>query len=75
MSQTLTAEDLWPLVQKLPHDEQVRLAKLALRAAARSGSGDAEAYRAAPPSVDEFSSQEESLAWEAEGWEAFDASR
>lgn len=75
MSQTLTAQDLWPLVQKLPHDEQVRLAKLALRAAAQSGSSDAEAYRAAPPSVDEFSSQEEPLAWEAEGWEEFDASR
>ena len=75
MSQTLTAQDLWPLVQKLPHDEQVRLARLALRAAARSGSSDAEAYRADPPSADEFSSQEEPLAWEAEGWEEFDASR
>jgi hypothetical protein len=75
MSQTLTAQDLWPLVQKLPHDEQVRLAKLALRAAARSGSSDTEAYRAAPPSVDEFSSPEEPLAWEAEGWEEFDAPR
>jgi hypothetical protein len=75
MSQTLTAQDLWPLVQKLPHDEQVRLAKLALRAAAQSGALDADAYRAAAPSEDEFSSQEESLAWEAEGWEEFDASR
>jgi hypothetical protein len=76
MSQTLTAQDLWPLVQKLPHDEQVRLAKLALRAAARSGSSDVEAYRRmAPPSAEEFSSQEEPLAWEAEGWEEFDASR
>jgi hypothetical protein len=75
MSQTLTAQDLWPLVQKLPHDEQVRLAKLALRAAARSGSSDAEAYQAAPPSADEFSSQDESLAWDAEGWEDFDAPR
>jgi hypothetical protein len=27
---TLTADDLWPLVRKLPHEEQVRLAKLAL---------------------------------------------
>ncbi|MFL5351994.1 hypothetical protein [Archangium sp.] len=75
MSQTLTAQDLWPLVQKLPHDEQVRLAKLALRAAAQGGFPDAEAYRAAPPSVEEFSSQEDPLTWEAEGWEEFDASR
>ena len=43
MSQTLTAQNLWPLVQKLPTDEQVRLAKLALRAAAQSGSSDADA--------------------------------
>ncbi|WP_375766744.1 hypothetical protein NR798_34370 [Archangium gephyra] len=74
MSQTLTAQDLWPLVQKLSRDEQVSLAKLALRAAAQSGSSsDAESYRAASPSVDEFSSQELQLAWEAEGWEEFDA--
>ena len=75
MNPMLTAEDLWPLVQKLPHDEQVRLAKLALRAAARSGSSDAESYRIHPPGRDEFSSEEEPLAWEAEGWDEFDASR
>ncbi len=75
MNPTLTAEDLWPLVQKLTHDEQVRLAKLALRAAARSGEPDAATYRANPPGRDEFSSEEEPLAWEAEGWDEFDASR
>jgi hypothetical protein len=75
MNSTLTAEDLWPLLLKLPHDEQVRLAKLALRAAARSGRAEAEAYRTHPPGKDEFSSEEEPLAWEAEGWEQFDASR
>ncbi|HYH99664.1 hypothetical protein [Hyalangium sp.] len=62
-------------MQKLPHDEQVRLAKLALRAAARSGGSDAEIYRASPPGKEEFSSEEEPLAWEAEGWDEFDASR
>ena len=75
MNPMLTAEDLWPLVQKLPHDEQVRLAKLALRAAARSGGSDADTYRASPPGRDEFSCEEEPLAWEAEGWDEFDASR
>jgi len=70
MSQPLTAHDLWPLVLKLPHDERVRLAKLALKAAA---SDDAAAYRAAPPDVAEFGSNEESLAWEAEGWDEFSA--
>jgi len=75
MSSPLKADDLWPLVQKLPHDEQVRLAKLALMAASRQPSGDAEAYRIAPPTADEFSSDEDPLAWEAEGWENVDAPR
>ena len=70
MSEPLTAHDLWPLVLKLPHDERVRLAKLALKAAATD---DAAAYRAAPPDVAEFSSEDESLAWEAEGWDEFSA--
>jgi hypothetical protein len=55
-------------------DEQVRLAKLALRAAA-SSADDAAVYRASPPPEDEFGSDEEALAWEAEDWEEFDASR
>jgi hypothetical protein len=75
MKPQLKAEDLWPLVQKLPHDEQVRLAKLALMAASREPSGDAEAYRTAPPAPEEFSSDDEALAWEAEGWENVDAPR
>jgi hypothetical protein len=70
MSEPLTAHDLWPLVLKLPHDERLRLAKLALKAAATD---DAAAYRAAPPDVAEFTSEDESLAWEAEGWDEFSA--
>ena len=75
MRAPLKAEDLWPLVQKLPHDEQVRLAKLALMAASREPSADATAYGTAPPRPDEFSSDDEALAWEAEGWENLDAPR
>jgi hypothetical protein len=52
----------------------VRLAKLALRAAAHDDSAAA-AYVAAPPSPDEFSSDEEPLAWEGQGWEEFGARR
>jgi hypothetical protein len=70
MSDPLTAHDLWPLVLKLPHDERVRLAKLALKAAATD---DAAAYRAAAPDPDEFGSDEDPLAWEGEGWEEFSA--
>jgi hypothetical protein len=75
MNVPLKAEDLWPLVQKLPQDEQVRLAKLALMAASREPSSDAESYRTAAPAPTEFGSDDEALAWEAEGWESVDASR
>ena len=71
----LRAEDLWPLVQKLPHEEQVRLAKLALRAASSEPSDDVATYQSMPPRADEFSSDDEALAWEAEGWENLDEAR
>lgn len=74
MATPLTASDFWPLILKLPHDERVRLAKLALRAAAEDGT-DGAAYAAAPPAPDEFSTDEEPLAWDAEGWEEFSAPR
>ena len=74
MSDPLTASDFWPLILKLPHDERVRLAKLALRAAAHDGSAAA-AYAAAPASPDEFSSDEAPLAWEGQGWEEFGSPR
>ena len=69
----LTAQDLLPLLLKLPHDEQVRLARLALRAA--SGSDDAKAYEAAPPPADEFGSDPDALAWDGDDWEEFYAPR
>jgi hypothetical protein len=71
----VTADDLWPLVSKLSPQEQVRLAKLALRAAALGSADDAAAYAAAPVKPDEFSSDDDPLAWEAEGWEGLDAPR
>jgi hypothetical protein len=71
----VTAADLWPLVSKLSPQEQVRLAKLALRAAALGPGDDAAAYAATPAKADEFSSDDDPLAWEAEGWESLDATR
>lgn len=68
-----TAQDLWPLVQKLPREERLRLAKLALRSA--TVGDDATAYGATPVGVDEFSADEDPLAWDAEGWEQFGAPR
>lgn len=74
MDNPLTAQDLWPLVKKLPPEEQLRLARLAL-SAATSGRTDEQAYRAMPPTAAEFSSEDDPLAWEGGGWEAFDAAR
>ncbi len=73
MSQPATAQELWPLVENLPRDELFRLAKLALRAAALGRSGDA-AYSAQPPTAEEFGTDDEPLAWDADGWEQFGAS-
>jgi hypothetical protein len=66
MSNKLTADDLWPLVLKLPHDERVRLAKLTLKAAATN---EVAADEAAPPDAAEFGSDDDPLAWEGEGWD------
>jgi hypothetical protein len=71
MDTPLTAEDLWPLLLKLPHDEQVRLAKLALHAASGGGREDARAYQSAPPAADEFSVADDPMAWEGEGWDEY----
>jgi hypothetical protein len=71
MSAALTAQDLWPLLLKLPHEEQVRLAKLALRAASRGDIQDRHTYQSVPPAADEFAVEEDPLAWEAEGWDEF----
>jgi hypothetical protein len=59
-------------VEKLPYEEQVRLARLALRAAALGRSANA-AYQAQSPTNDEFGTDEDPLAWDAEGWESFSA--
>lgn len=69
-AEKLSAIDVWPIAKKLPRAEQVQLAKLLLREA-RGRRTDAEAYAAMPPGEDEFSSDEDALAWEGEGWEEF----
>lgn len=71
MSDVPTAADLWPLVSKLSPDEQRSLALLALRAAHRATAHDAAQYVAIPPADGEFSSTDEPLAWDADGWEDF----
>ena len=65
MAKALTADDILPLVAALTPQERVRL----LRLIALPQGADAPAYRSVPPSRDEFSADEEPLAWDAEGWE------
>jgi hypothetical protein len=65
MAKTLTADDILPLVASLTPRERVRL----LRLIALPQGSDAPVYQSVPPSRDEFSADEEPLAWDAEGWE------
>ena len=67
MAKSLTAEDLLPLIAGLTTPERVRLLRLITR---RPGSDAAAAYRAQPPGADEFSADDDPLAWDSEGWEA-----
>lgn len=65
MAKPLTAEDLLPLVKHLTLSERARLVRLM----GASSGGDAVAYASAPPSPDEFSSDDDPLGWDSEGWE------
>ena len=65
MAKTLTADDILPLVATLTPRERVRL----LRLIALPIGKDAPVYLSLPESSDEFSSDEDQLAWDAEGWE------
>ncbi|MGC4064924.1 MAG: hypothetical protein QM784_09835 [Polyangiaceae bacterium] len=65
MSQPLTANDLLPLVARLDPRERERFAQLIGATAER----DAAVYAANPIRRDEFFSDEDSLGWDADGWE------
>lgn len=66
MPKHLSAEDIFPLVDCLSLDERLRLLCFI---SARPASGDRDVYRALPPRNEEFSSDDDLLAWGAEGWE------
>jgi hypothetical protein len=72
MATPMTADDILPLIADLTPQERVRLIRLI---AEKSGADDAAGYRAAPPQRDEFSSDDEPLAWDAENWELLDAGK
>ena len=66
MEKPLSAEGLFPLVDRLSAHERLRLLRLiSLRPAA----DDRDAYLALPPRHDEFSSDADPLTWDFDGWE------
>ena len=65
MPKPLSADDILPLVKSLTPRERVRLMRLIVV----SPGNDAAAYDSIPPGRDEFSSEQEPLEWDAEGWE------
>jgi hypothetical protein len=65
MTKPLTADDILPLVACLTPQERVRL----LRLIAKPAGSDSEAYRATPPTLDEFSTDADSLSWDSDDWE------
>jgi hypothetical protein len=66
MPKVLSAEDIFPLVDCLSPHERLRLLRLIT---ARPSGGDRQAYHALPPRHEEFSTDQDPLAWDAEGWE------
>lgn len=69
MVKPMTADDILPLVASLAPQERIRLMRLITK---QRDVDDAALYAVIPPRIDEFSVDEDSLAWEAEGWEKKD---
>lgn len=65
MPAPLTADDLLPLIAKLSAEERRRLLHLVFR----QGRTDGDAYASQPVQPDEFSSTDDALAWDADGWD------
>ena len=65
VAKALTADDVLPLVAALTPRERARL----LRLISSPQGNDELVYGSVPPLRDEFSADDEPLAWEAEGWE------
>jgi hypothetical protein len=67
MPRLLTADGIIPLVASLADSERIRLLKWIASPHGANGSE----YRVAPPTREEFSGDDEPLAWDAEGWDEF----
>lgn len=71
MAKAVKADDILPLVASLEPQERVRLMRLITE---QADADEAAIYAAVPPRHDEFSTDEDALSWEAEGWESADRS-
>ena len=69
VEKALTADDILPLVAASTPEERVLLLRLIASSGGRGG--DDSVYASVPPLRDEFSADDDPLAWEAEGWENF----
>jgi hypothetical protein len=69
MVKRMTADEILPLVVSLAPAERARLMRLLTE---NPDADEGEIYGAIPPRRDEFASDEDGLAWEAEGWEDVD---
>lgn len=65
----MTADDVLPLIDSLTRRERTRLLHLITK---QPHADATDIYEAVPPRRDEFSTDEDPLAWEAEGWEDVD---
>jgi hypothetical protein len=66
MTNELPADDLIPIIAKLSMTERRRLMRLV---AFGSQTKDAELYSSQPLRENEFTSDEDPLSWDADGWE------
>lgn len=77
MSNSLKAEDLMPLIQRLSARERGRLARQLASTSTMKNTSDAAKYRATPLRADEFAdlSTPDPLGWDGQGWGEFDGAR
>ena len=72
MTNPVTAEDLLPIVVKLSPQEQVRLARMAMREAERASPQDAMNLHEEPVRYVDDSFKDDAQSWEGYGWDAID---
>lgn len=65
----MTVQEILPLIADLTLLERLRLVRLIVE---QPGVDEAAIYRLLPSGPNEFSSDEDALGWEAEGWEGLD---